>query len=47
MNYSSNIENYKIHEFLGKGTFGEVYKSTYRGEQYAIKILGDRSDKKL
>lgn len=34
-----NINGYKVEQFLGKGGFGEVYKATKNGPQYAIKFI--------
>jgi serine/threonine protein kinase len=47
MQYSNNINGYKLEQVLGRGGFGVVYKATSlakstAGKQVAIKLAGIR-----
>ena len=37
------IKQYQIIDYISKGSFGTVYKATYRGNNYAIKEMIDPS----
>ncbi|MBS1796442.1 MAG: protein kinase [Acidobacteria bacterium] len=44
MNIGDHFDDYRIEEFLGSGTYGEVYLGTKDQQPYALKFLRNRKD---
>ena len=35
----TSVQGYTLHEILGKGSFGQVFKATKSGKVFAIKMI--------